>query len=103
MTVRPPKALAPDQESDNPLDDALQQEIMAEKAATYSRLVKQLRDALDALAQENSEDTLNAAGQALWHVIVHRDICGLRRHDLFCKELGVPDAVRFRMGRVTPR
>lgn len=62
MTVRPPKALAPQQESGNPLDDALQQEILAEKAATYSRLVKQLQDALDALAEESSEDTLNAAG-----------------------------------------
>lgn len=49
------------------------------------------------------EALLNAAGEALWHVVIQRDLCGFRRHELFYKELNIPAAVRYRMGLVTPR
>ena len=53
------------------------------------------------LAPKNTlpQDPLTAA---LEHE-VQRDLCGFRRHDLFCKELNVPDAVRSRMGMVRSR
>lgn len=49
-------------------------------------------------ANSDHEALLNAAGQALWYVMVQRDLCGFRRHDLFYRELNVPTAVRLRMG-----
>lgn len=82
----------------DPLSAALEHEVLAEKAATYGRLVQKLEKALAKLREDWSEETLNAAGQALWYVMVQRDLCGFRRHDLFYKELNVPAAVRFRMG-----
>jgi len=49
------------------------------------------------------EALLDAAGEALWYVMIQRDLCGFRRHDLFFRELGVPAAVRLRMGLVRSR
>ena len=99
MSIRPPKALAPRNNlPKDPLSASLEHEVLAEKAATYSRLVQKLEKALAALRDDESEDALDAAGQALWYVMVQRDLCGFRRHDLFYKELNVPAAVRFRMG-----
>lgn len=148
MSVRPPKALAPkDPLSEDPLAAALEHEVLAEKAATYGRLVQKLEKALAALRayeithgissltanpgpsdpglheggltgrrafalaslrsdsekSTTNEDAgyealLNTAGRALWYVMIQRDLCGFRRHDLFYKELNVPAAVRLRMG-----
>jgi len=99
MTLRPPKALAPKGAlKQDPLTVVLEHEVLAEKAATYGRLVQQLEKALARLHDDKSEETLNAAGQALWHVMVQRDLCGFRNHALFYKELKVPAAVRLRMG-----
>ncbi len=38
------------------------------------------------------------AGEALWHVVIQRELCGMRRHDGLMRELAVPPAVRLRMG-----
>lgn len=151
MPVRPPRALAPKNDlPKDPLSAALEHEVLAEKAATYGRLVKRLEQALDALRgfdsahgefadarrrregapgscpgqaptgrracalaslRSDTEDEkeaerqrlLSAAGEALWHVVVQRDLCGFRNHALFYKELKVPPAVRLRMGQVRPR
>lgn len=162
MTVRPPKALAPKPANDNPLNAALEYEILAEKMGTYARLLKRLEECLAALrefegarvnlpltadprpsrqrrassttgsglreggltgrrafalaspaapaagseteqsgktvSEIEKEHLLDAAGQALWHVIVQRDLCGFRNHELFFKEFRIPAAVRLRMG-----
>lgn len=98
MSIRPPQALAPKSNSDSPLNVALEHEIIAEKAGTYARLIQGLEKALAELAEEESEESLSAAGQALWYVMIQRDLCGFRRHDLFYKELNIPAAVRLRMG-----
>lgn len=100
MPLRPPKALAPRSNADNPLNAALENEILAEKAGTYARLLKQLEKALEKLAAEETDEALCAAGQALWYVMIQRDLCGFRRHDLFYRELNIPPAVRLRMGPV---
>ena len=110
MTVRPPKALAPKNTlPDDPLSAALEHEILAEKAGTYARLLKRLEKALqEARSAQGAtgtekEQLLDAAGEALWYVMIQRDLCGFRRHDLFFKELKIPAAVRYRMGRAVSR
>jgi hypothetical protein len=171
MSVKPPRALAPKKPDDNPLNAALEHEILAEKMGTYARLLKRLEECLAALREfegarvdlpltadprpsrqrrtssttgsglreggltgrrafalaspaasaagseteqsgkprsEGPPDTeretlLNKAGEALWHVIIQRDLCGFRRHDLFYKEMNIPAAVRLRMGLTRSR
>jgi hypothetical protein len=180
MPNRPPRAVAPKKDSfasrsglrpssplddDNPLNAALEQEILAEKMGTYTRLLKRLEEALAALREferarvdlpltadphpsrqrrassttgsglreggltgrrafalaspaapaagseteqsgntaSEKEKLLDDAGQALWHVIIQRDLCGFRRHDLFYREYKVPAAVRLRMGLLPAR
>jgi hypothetical protein len=99
MPVTPPKSLAPKGSLKNdPLAAALEQEILAEKAATYARLLKRLEKALKALRDNETEESLSRAGQALWYVMIQRDLCGFHRHDLFYREYKVPAAVRLRMG-----
>ncbi len=100
MSIRPPQALAPKPNRDSPLNAALEHEILAEKAGTYARLLAQLEKALEILAAVDSAEALSAAGQALWYVMIQRDLCGFHRHDLFYKELNIPPAVRLRMGLV---
>ena len=106
MTVRPPKSLAPKRET-SPVEETLQQETMAEKAGTLGRLGERLRVALDRLAvadQAGSVDPdrraalVDAAAEALWHVVIQRDLMGLSRNDRFLKEIGAPTEVVRRMG-----
>ncbi|MEM9632605.1 MAG: DUF6665 family protein [Pseudomonadota bacterium] len=105
MSVRPPQlnTLA----DKDPLTAALEQEVFNEKASTLIRLNKKLEDALELLKQsaddpERSEeehfDRLAAAGEALWHVTIQRELCGLRQHKAFLDHLKIPKAVRLRMG-----
>lgn len=150
MSVRPPKTLGPKNAlKPDPLAASLEHEVLAEKAATYGRLVQKLEKALAALRayeiargisslaantgpldpglreggltgrraaalaslssdseksttneDADHEALLNTAGRALWYVMIQRDLCGFRRHDLFYKELNVPASVRLRMGIV---
>jgi hypothetical protein len=104
MSIRPPRACAKPREAD-PLTAVLENEILAEKAATYGRLIKQLESSLEALAalaetqkEEDRERLLDLAGEALWHVVIQRDLCGFRNHELFLRDIAVPPAVRLRMG-----
>ena len=97
MTVRPPRALAPKPPED-PISASLEQEILAEKAATHGRLLKLLERALAALRADATDENLDRAGEALWHVVIQRDLCGFRNTEDFMRELKVPAAVRLRMG-----
>ncbi|GAB4231515.1 MAG: hypothetical protein Kow0032_13790 [Methyloligellaceae bacterium] len=104
MSIRPPRILAPkDALKEDPLSAALEHEVLAEKAATYSRLLDKLQKALARLEREESEEALAAAGEALWYVMIQRDLCGFRRHDAFYREYRIPAAVRLRMGLVRSR
>lgn len=121
MAVRPPSQFIPSSEKD-PLALALEQEVLAEKADTLARLMKKLERALSRLAAHEERlakaaddpatppadparrDRLVAeAGEALWYVIIQRELCGMRRHDAVMRELAVPAAVRLRMGPASPR
>lgn len=108
--VRPPRALRTEW-SRAPLEDALNQEVLAEKAGTLSRLLERLDRAMDALEAHQASGAdepearaalLDEAAEALWHVVIQRDLMGLRANERFLRERGVPGAVRLRMG-VRPR
>lgn len=105
MSVRPLKNIKLSEM--DPLAAALQQEINNEKASTLSRLNKKLQQTLDRLREldadsEASEELLNQrtaeAGEALWHVTIQRELCGLLRHKEFYDHMGVPKSVRLNMG-----
>jgi hypothetical protein len=95
--VRPPKLLW--RPPPKPAVDLLGDEILAEKAATLGRLSHRLESALAALAlASEDEDLLDKAGEALWHFVIQRELCGFRNTEAVLRELGVPGAVRLRMG-----
>ena len=107
MSVKPPTLYNPSAWKD-PLAAALEQEILAEKAGTLARLTRKLTAALADLASAGPEDKpvsqqildqrLTVAGEALWHVTIQRELCGFNRHTAFYDSMGVPAAVRLRMG-----
>lgn len=90
--------------------DVLEYEILGEQAATIGRLSRELRAALDALAdfdrQEAAVDRhdprrvrlVDDAAYALWHFVVQRECSGLRGTEHILKGYGVPAEVRARMG-----
>lgn len=102
MPVRPPRALwsARSAAAADPLSATLEQEILTEKRETYLRLMHRLERALARLEADGAPEHRDAAAEALWHVVVQRDIIGLRTPERFYGDLGVPRAVRLRMGIV---
>ncbi len=113
MSFRPPRSLAP-----RPQDlalDALQHEVVQEKASTLGRLTHSFEAALTALFRfdaeaapapvpqawvEQRERLVEAAAEALWEFVVQREACGLRNTEAVLREYRVPAAVRLRMGVV---
>ncbi|MGI9182303.1 MAG: DUF6665 family protein [Longimicrobiaceae bacterium] len=94
--------------------DAIEYEILQEKAAALSRFGNRLQQALDALrafdarqsggTAAGAEDLrerqslVNAAGEALWYFVVQREVCGLRDNEAVLREHGVSREVWLRMG-----
>ena len=112
---RPPRSKI----GDTPFD-ALGYEIVQEQASTLGRLGRRLEATLAALATFDAETPLGhgdepdaerckkraalvrEAGTALWHLIVQREVLGLRDTPRLMREYGVPNEVRDRMGMLTP-
>lgn len=111
MSVRPPKALAPRHQT-TPVEEAVNQEIREEMAGTHGRLLRKLERRLAALAEfdadpahddhDRRDGLVVDAGEALWHIVVQRELMGLRRTKAFLDEYRVPGEVRLRMG-IRPR
>ena len=90
--------------------NVLDYEILEEQAATIGRLSRELRAALDALADFDRQQTavdrgnpqrmglVDDAAYALWHFVVQRDCSGLRGTEHILKAYGVPAEVCARMG-----
>lgn len=109
MAVRPPRLLAPKREA-SPVEQALDHEVMGEKAGTLGRLGERLRvalarlEAFDAAGDAKTRDAarrealVDAAAEALWHVAIQRELMGLPRTDRFLREVGAPAEVVNRMG-----
>ncbi|MGQ7793528.1 DUF6665 family protein [Faunimonas sp. B44] len=107
MSVRPPQILAPRRLPQ--AWDALQHEVVAEKAATLGRLATRLETALARLeafeaagpgeaGSAERASLLDAAGEALWHFVIQRELCGFRNSEDVMRAYRVPAAVRARMG-----
>lgn len=111
MSMRLPKAFSTNAE--DPVSAALQQEILVEKADTLARLNKKLEAALKRIPdvgaeaseveREQLDQRIAQAGEALWHVTIQRELCGLTRHDTFFDHMRVPLAVRLRAGPLPPK
>lgn len=107
MTLRLPRGLgSPDRSGGF---DALQYEILQETAATLARLGRRAESALAELAafDERSggagadavrDARVAAAGEAVWHYAVQREVLGLGDTESLLRELRVPSEVRLRMG-----
>jgi hypothetical protein len=90
---------------------ALDYEIVQEMAAALGRLGRRLERALQALAEIDAADAadteerrqerralLAEAGDALWHLVVQREACGLRDSRQLMRDYRVPLEVQHRMG-----
>ena len=113
MSLRPPRRFANASDLD-PVEKALEYEVLAEKASTLGRLQRKLERALARLCEfeQGAEDDaachdrlLEEAGEALWYVAIQRDLCGLRVDAAFYRTFQVPKTVINRMGpaRRNPR
>lgn len=114
MTLRLPESLRRRQ-PDEMLGDLFREEAETERIATLVRLNKALAASLQRLQAsarrfheaepEAAEDARRRwhrrhaeAGEALWNVLIQREICGLRRHEAFLREFDVPRSVQLLMG-----
>lgn len=106
MSVRPPRTFEKD--SQDPLSAALEQDILSEKIGTLTRLNKKLELALEKLAASEHETAelqevrLAEAGEALWHVLIQREMCGFMKHNAFLDQMNVPTIVRLNAGPKRP-
>lgn len=110
MSFKPPRSLGPPAAA--AALDALQDEVMQEKAATLGRLTHAFESALAVLreaetgategsgapASRQREALVDAAAEALWNFVVQREACGLRNTEAVLREYCVPAGVRLRMG-----
>jgi hypothetical protein len=113
MSLRPPSAAGA---AFDPIGEALRHETAGEMAATLGRLTAVLAGALASLeracaAAETADPQARSAAldarlarrhaaacEALWNVMIQRELCGLRRHDAFLREMKVPRSVELFMG-----
>ncbi|AXS42061.1 DUF6665 family protein [Breoghania sp. L-A4] len=104
MSLRPPRKFTKELD---PLSAALEAEVLAEKAGTLARLGTRLEHRLARLREfeecggadaDRRAALLAEAGEALWHVVIQRELCGLRNSAQFYRDYCVPRAVILRMG-----
>ncbi|MBK1624263.1 DUF6665 family protein [Afifella marina] len=118
MSIRPPRILAPSKQS-SPYD-ALEHEMMAERAASLSRIASRFEEALaawrrledaakaggsardieDGSIEEARARALDEAAQALWALVVQREALGLPGTERLMREYDVPRVLRARLGIV---
>jgi hypothetical protein len=113
MSLRPPSAAGA---AFDPIGEALRHETAGEMAATLGRLTAVLGETLTRLERARAAaETGDPAGrnaaldarlarrhaaacEALWNVMIQRELCGLRRHDAVLREMQVPRSVELFMG-----
>ena len=87
---------------------ALDYEIVQEQASALGRAGRALERALAALSEHDAAPAaagpasrtalVQAAGDALWRLLVQRECCGLRDARQVIRDYGVPAEVRNRVG-----
>ena len=96
MSLRQPASLPTRQSA---AVDVLEYELLQEKASTLSRVTQIFERALAAhLAAPEDPDLFAHAGEALWHFVIQRELCGLRNTEAVLREYRVPAPLRLRMG-----
>lgn len=103
MTVRPPSMLTPGVTPGEMLHDALQHEILSEKAASLGRAGEKAAQALLRLADASAGDPARpdlrkAAALAVHAWFIQRELCGMRRHGDVIRDLAIPQEVLARLG-----
>jgi hypothetical protein len=92
--------------------EALQYEIVQEKASVLGRLGRRLERALADLAacprtansdRDIRDRLVEQAGYALWLFVVQREVCGLNDSARMMRTYGVPNEVYARMGPLPRR
>lgn len=87
--------------------DALEYELLQEKAFTLGRLGRRLEASLAELRAFDAAGTgdaaardalVAAAGESAWYYLIQRELTGFRDNDTVLRELGVPREVQARMG-----
>lgn len=102
MSLKPPRRFTAKSLESASLG-GLEHEMMAESAQNLGHAARELRAALDRLADAPSgaadRSTLLAeAGERLWYLVVQREACGLRDTEVLMRDYRVPAEVRLRMG-----
>lgn len=90
----------------NPLQSALEVEIVAEQAATMGHLGRKLEKAirkLEAADDDERDEVIGHVAYAAWSLIVHREVCGLRDHRGVIRHYRVPKQALNRMGAMPKR
>jgi hypothetical protein len=82
--------------------EALQHEILSEKAASLGRAERRMAQALALLAggpaNGDREPALKAAADAVHAYFIQRELCGWRRHDDIVRDHDIPRQVLARLG-----
>jgi hypothetical protein len=96
MSRRAPRSLDPRQSG---ILDPIEYEVLQEMASTLGRLTQAFEKALAAYKVDPADEgLLDAAGTALWHFVIQRELCGLRNTEAVLRDYQVPAAIRLRMG-----
>jgi len=100
MALRPPRSLGQDLCRDTG-EPVLAYELLEEQAYSLGRAGARVEQALAALAGTQGEgraEALKAAADAVWALLVQREVLGLRDRAAVVAEYGVPREVLSRLG-----
>lgn len=80
--------------------DALEAEILGEKAASLGAAEKRVIEAIAQLDQDADDEPemLSNAQKAVWGYFVQRELLGFRKHQEVVRDLGIPKRVLFNLG-----
>jgi hypothetical protein len=82
---------------------AVDQEILAEKAASLGNAGRKVEACLGKLASHRGDGEarmalVRSAADAVYAYFVQRELCGFRRHDDVIRDYGIPREVLVRLG-----
>ena len=102
MSLRLPQNLPGGLSSESNIN-AINGEIVGEKAAALGRSARQMERALKTLKSTGDSgsdqgEALRAASEAVYHFFIQRELCGFANHDEPIERYGIPNAVLLRLG-----
>lgn len=105
MSLRPPSRLSGNPASDVYFD-ALDHEVLAEKASALGRVGAKAEALLARLEADGRKDgdgearlkLVGEVAEAVYAWFIQRELCGLRRHDQLIRDFRIPREVLIRLG-----